>query len=52
MTTIQVSYDLRDLETGSDDAIQQVALHYRVGNSGNFTNIPGACRGRHDEPRR
>jgi predicted extracellular nuclease len=42
MTTIQVSYDLRDLETGSDDAIQQVALHYRVGNSGNFTNIPEA----------
>jgi hypothetical protein len=42
MTNIQVSYDLRDLETGSDDAIQQVALHYRVGNSGNFTNIPEA----------
>ena len=42
MTTIQVSYDLRDLETGSDDAIQQVALHYRVGNIGNFTNIPEA----------
>ncbi|HAE85610.1 MAG TPA: hypothetical protein DCG78_03760 [Anaerolineaceae bacterium] len=42
MTTIQVSYDLRDLETGGDDAIQQVALHYRVGNSGNFTNIPEA----------
>jgi len=42
MTTIQVSYDLRDLETGADNAVQQVALHYRVGNSGNFTNIPAA----------
>jgi len=42
MTNIQVSYDLRDLETGIDDAIQQVALHYRVGDSGNFTNIPAA----------
>ena len=42
MTTIQVSYDLLDLETGADNAVQQVALHYRVGNSGNFTNIPAA----------
>lgn len=42
MTAIQVSYDLRDLETGADNAIQQVALHYRVGSSGNFTNVPAA----------
>jgi len=42
MTAIQVSYDLRDLESGPDNANQQVALHYRVGNTGNFTNIPEA----------
>jgi uncharacterized repeat protein (TIGR01451 family) len=24
-----------------DNAVQAVALHYRVGNSGNFTNLPG-----------
>lgn len=42
MTAIQVSYDLRDLETGADNAVQQVALHYRVGSSGNFTNVPAA----------
>jgi len=42
MTAIQVSYDLRDLETGTDNAVQQVALHYRVGSSGNFTNVPAA----------
>ncbi len=42
MTAIQISYDLRDLETGPDNAVQQVALHYRVGSSGNFTNVPAA----------
>ncbi len=42
MTAIQVSYDLRDLESGADNAAQQVALHYRVGSSGSFTNVPAA----------
>ena len=37
---IQIAYNLRDLEDGADNAVQQVALHYRVGNSGNFTNLP------------
>lgn len=37
---IQVSYLLRDLDASADNSIQQVALHYRVGNSGTFTNIP------------
>ncbi|MEZ6131872.1 MAG: choice-of-anchor I family protein [Planctomycetaceae bacterium] len=36
---IQISYLLRDLDGGGDDAIQQVALQYRVGTSGDFTNI-------------
>ena len=37
---VQVSYNVRDLDASTDDAIQQVALQYRVGTSGNFTNLP------------
>ncbi|WP_298007331.1 MULTISPECIES: ExeM/NucH family extracellular endonuclease [Anaerolinea] len=40
--SIRVMYNLRDLESGADNAIQPIALHYRVGNSGNFTNVPAA----------
>ncbi|PKN93177.1 MAG: hypothetical protein CVU44_12170 [Chloroflexi bacterium HGW-Chloroflexi-6] len=36
---ISVSYNVRDIEASADDAIQQVALHYRVGSSGTFTNV-------------
>jgi len=39
---IQVSYLLRDIDASGDDAVQQVALQYRVGNSGNFINLPAA----------
>jgi predicted extracellular nuclease len=37
---ITISYNVRDIDGGADDAVQQVALQYRVGNSGDFTNIP------------
>ncbi|MCA1925198.1 MAG: ExeM/NucH family extracellular endonuclease [Thiobacillus sp.] len=37
---IQVGYTLRDLDGSADNAVQQVALQYRVGNSGAFTNLP------------
>ena len=37
---IQVSYNLRDVDGSLDNAIQPVALQYRVGTTGNFTNIP------------
>jgi uncharacterized protein len=37
---VTVSYLLRDIESGPDDAVQQVALQYRIGASGNFTNVP------------
>src|SRR5690606_26723324 len=37
---ILVSYIVRDLDSNLDNAVQQVALHYRVGNSGDFTNVP------------
>lgn len=38
---IRVQYNVRDVDGSADNAAQQVALHYRVGTSGNFTNLPG-----------
>ena len=38
-SNIQVSYNLRDIDATTDNAIQPVAVQYRVGASGNFTNI-------------
>ncbi|MFN0174692.1 MAG: T9SS type A sorting domain-containing protein [Saprospiraceae bacterium] len=40
LISIQVSYNLRDLDASVDNAVQQVALHYRIGNSGPFINLP------------
>lgn len=39
-TGIRVQYTLRDLEDGVDDAAQAIALQYRTGDSGDFTNVP------------
>ncbi|OYW36213.1 MAG: hypothetical protein B7Z35_13305 [Hydrogenophilales bacterium 12-61-10] len=39
---IQVGYLLRDLDGSADNAVQQVALQYRVGTSGDFTDVPAA----------
>lgn len=39
---IQVGYLLRDLDGSTDNAVQQVALQYRVGASGDFTDVPAA----------
>lgn len=36
---IVVAYTVRDVEGSSTDATQQVALQYRVGGSGNYTNV-------------
>lgn len=38
---IQVAYDVRDIDGSTDNAVQPVTLHYRVGSSGNFTNLAG-----------
>jgi hypothetical protein len=39
-SNIRVQYDLRDVDGGNtDNTNQQVALQYRIGTSGNFTNI-------------
>ena len=39
---IRVRYNLRDLDASTDNAVSPVALQYRVGASGSFTNIPAA----------
>ena len=39
-SNIRVQYNLRDIDATTDNAIQQVALQYRVSNTGNFTNLP------------
>jgi uncharacterized repeat protein (TIGR01451 family) len=41
MRNIRVQYNVRDIDSSTDNAIQPVALHYRVGSSGGFTNLPG-----------
>jgi predicted extracellular nuclease len=35
-----VSYNLRDIDGSADNAVQPIALQYRVGTSGTFTNLP------------
>ena len=39
-TAINVAYNLRDLDASADNSVQPVALQYRVGNTGNYTNLP------------
>ncbi|KAF0204040.1 MAG: peptidase domain-containing [Bacteroidetes bacterium] len=40
VTNVQVSYNLRDIDGSIDNAIQPVALQYRIGTTGDFINIP------------
>jgi len=37
---IRVAYTLRDLDGSGDNAVQSVALQYRIGTTGNFINVP------------
>lgn len=39
---IRVRYNARDIDGSADNSVQPVALHYRVGNAGNYTNVPTA----------
>ncbi|MCU0456750.1 MAG: Ig-like domain-containing protein, partial [Bacteroidales bacterium] len=39
-SNIKVKYDLRDLDGSADNAVQAFALQYRIGNTGDYTNIP------------
>lgn len=38
-SNINISYNLRDIDCTTDNAVSPVALQYRVGNTGNFTNV-------------
>lgn len=40
-SNIRISYNLRDIDGSTDNSIQPVALQYRVGSSGSWTNVPG-----------
>lgn len=42
LSTIQVVYNVRDVDGSADNAVQPVALQYRVGTSGLYTNVPAA----------
>ncbi|GAB4024697.1 hypothetical protein GCM10028773_47960 [Spirosoma koreense] len=42
VTSATVAYNLRDIDGSTDNAVQPVALQYRVGTTGNYTNIPAA----------
>jgi uncharacterized protein len=41
-TAITVACNLRDVDASTDNSIQPVALQYRVGNTGSFTNVASA----------
>lgn len=42
ITGVRVRYTLLDLDGSVDNAAQQVALHYRVGTTGAWTDVPAA----------
>jgi len=39
-SNVYVSYNLRDIDASSANAVQSVAVQYRVGTSGTYTNLP------------
>jgi len=39
MQDVTVSYRLRDVDGGSDNSVQQFVMQYRVGTTGDFTNV-------------
>ena len=39
-SNVFVSYNLRDIDDTADDAVQSVAVQYRVGLTGTYTNLP------------
>jgi predicted extracellular nuclease len=45
LANVTVAYNLRDVDGSADNAIQAVALQYRVGTSGTYTNVPAGFVG-------
>ena len=40
-SNIRVTFNARDVDGSADDTNQQLAVQYRVGTTGNFSNVPG-----------
>lgn len=40
VNSVDISYNVRDLDSTADNAVQRAALQYRIGTSGAWTNIP------------
>ena len=40
LSNVHVAYNLRDLDGSADNSVQPVALQFRVGDSGSYTNVP------------
>ena len=40
LSGINISYNLRDVDGSADNSVQAIALQYRVGGAGNYTNVP------------
>jgi hypothetical protein len=40
MQAITINYNLRDIDGSADNAVQQMALQYRTGGTGDFINLP------------
>ncbi len=38
---VRVQFNVRDIDGSADDAIQQVNVQYRIGDTGSWTNVPG-----------
>jgi hypothetical protein len=43
-SAIRVEYDLVDIDISDSNAFSRVALQYRIGETGLFTNVPEACQ--------
>jgi len=41
-SAVRVRYNVRDIDGSADNAVQPVALQYRIGDTGNFINVPEA----------
>lgn len=40
VTNVRISYVLRDLDNSIDNSVQPVAVQYRIGETGDFVNVP------------
>ncbi|MDQ2081674.1 ExeM/NucH family extracellular endonuclease [Xanthobacteraceae bacterium Astr-EGSB] len=38
---VKLSFVARDLDASTDDAVQSIAVQYRIGDSGTWSNVPG-----------